>query len=247
MRNLKLTVTYDGTDFNGFQAQTGANLRTVQECLESVWHKLTGESIRLVGAGRTDAGVHAQGQVVNFRTERGAIPVERVPYAMNSLLPDDVRIVGCERVRDDFHARFDARSKVYEYRICNRPFPNPLVRRYSLFEPRRLDVDAMASAATLLIGRHDFAAMAGQNGTVRSSVRTVMACDVRREGDSIRIVVQADGFLYHMVRTIVGTLLVVGRGEAPPGWVGEVLRFKERNRAGATAPAHGLTLVAVHY
>lgn len=247
MRQLKLTVAYDGTDFHGFQAQTGRGLRTVQEVLEGAWERLTGERVRLIGAGRTDAGVHATGQVVGLRTLHSSIPDERVPYALNSVLPDDVRVTGCERVPPAFHARFDALSKIYEYLIYNAPFPSPLYRRYAYFVPPPLDDEAMGRAAAALIGRHDFAAFAGVNSPRRSTVRHVLECRVRRDGPLVRVAIEANGFLYHMARTIVGTLLMVGKGERPSAWVAEVLLGRDRREAGPTAPAHGLVLRTVRY
>ena len=247
-RTLKLTVAYDGTDFHGFQAQAGSRLRTVQETLESAWERLTGERVRMTGAGRTDAGVHALGQVVGFVTASVSIPEARVPYAMNSVLPDDVRVTACERAPQGFHARFDAIAKTYAYRIDNQPFPSPLLRRYAHFVAVPLDLAAMQAGACHLVGRHDFAAFAGAGGPPRRTVRHVMRCTVTGEpGGLVVVEVEADGFLYHMVRSIVGTLLVVGRGERPPQWVRDVLESRDRSQAGPTAPAKGLVLVSVRY
>lgn len=248
MRQLKLTVAYDGTDFHGFQAQTGRGLRTVQEVLEGAWERLTGERVRIVGAGRTDAGVHATGQVVGLRTLHRSIPDARVPYAMNSVLPEDVRVTGCEAVPATFHARFDAEAKTYEYLIYNETFPSPLYRRYAYFVPVPLDVEAMNRAAAVLIGRHDFAAFADVNGPPRrSTVRHVMGCRVQRDGPLVRVAIEASGFLYHMARIIVGTLIVVGKGERPSTWVAQVLAGRDRRQAGPTAPPHGLVLRSVRY
>lgn len=247
MRNLKLTVAYDGTDFHGFQVQRGSSVRTVQQALTDAWAQLTGEVASFIGAGRTDAGVHAEGQVVNVRTHHMSIPEERVPYAMNSVMDQDVRVVGCQQVPQSFHARFDAVSKVYEYRVYNRPFPSPLHRRYTHFVATPLDLGAMAEAGSRLVGRRDFAALAGHHDAVRTTVRTLMRCDVKQVGDIVSIELEADGFLYHMARRIVGTLLCVGKGEQTPDWITHVLNGRDPAKAGPTAPACGLILRRVDY
>ncbi len=247
MRNLKLTIAYDGSDFHGFQTQRGSGLRTVQQELAEAWQRLTGENAQIVGAGRTDTGVHASGQVVNVRTASTAIPDDRVAHALNAVLADDLTVVKCEHVPNSFHARFDALSKMYEYSIYNDTFPSPLHRRYAYFVRGRLNVDAMDQAAGRLVGRHDFAAFSGNNRTVHSTVRTVMMCSVDRSGPLITLRVEADGFLYHMVRTIVGSLLCVAKGERRVAWISEALNSGDRAQAGPTAPPHGLVLRWVRY
>lgn len=246
-RNLKLTVAYDGTRFHGFQRQAGHKLPTVQEALEEAWRRLTGEAVKATGAGRTDAGVHALGQVVNIRTQVASIPAERVPYAFNSVLPKDVAVLECVEVPLAFHARFDARWKRYEYRVLNRAFPSPVERLYTYHVSHPLDVEAMQEGARLLLGTHDFSAFSGSEAKGRSPVRTVSRCDVWRDGEKVHFAVEGDGFLYRMVRTIVGTLLQVGLGKKEPGWVGEVLASRDRAEAGPTVPACGLYLVEVGY
>lgn len=246
-RNLKLTVAYDGTRFHGFQRQAGRDMPTVQQALEEAWNRLTGEAVKVIGAGRTDAGVHALGQVVNFRTGVSSIPVERVPHAFNSVLPRDVAVLDCAEAPSSFHARFDARSKLYEYRVLNRTFPSPVERLYTYHVSAPLDVEAMQEGARLLVGTHDFSAFAGSGAKGRSPVRTLTRCCVWREGEQVRFAVEGDGFLYRMVRNIVGTLLQVGLGKEEPRWVGEVLASRNRAKAGPTVPAHGLYLVAVFY
>lgn len=246
-RNLKLTIAYDGTRYHGFQSQGKRELPTIQSLLEEVWERLVGEAVKVNGAGRTDAGVHAFGQVVNFRTAVASIPTERVPYAFNALLPRDVAVLDCVEAAPSFHARFDARAKRYEYRVLNRPFPSPVDRLYTLHVSAPLDVEAMREGARYLVGTHDFSAFAGSLGAERNPVRTLTSCSVWRDGERVHFAVEGDGFLYHMVRTIVGTLLQVGLGKERPRWVGEVLASRDRRRAGATAPAHGLFLAAVYY
>lgn len=246
-RNLKLTVAYDGTNYHGFQDQARADRPTVQRELETAWERLVGEHVKVIGAGRTDAGVHAEGQVVNFRTNSLAIPAERVPYAMNSVLPPDVRVIDCAEVDLEFHARFCAAAKQYVYRIDNRPVPSPLVRHFTHFVARPLDIEAMNEAARHLVGRHDFRAFAGAGHASRTTVRTLTRCDVSCEGGLVLITVEADAFLYHMVRTIAGTLVMVGAGEREPGWVKTVLESRDRKQAGPTLPGKGLTLMWVAY
>jgi len=246
-RNLKLTVAYDGTSYHGFQAQDGKGLPTIQSALEEAWSKLVGERVRMTSSGRTDAGVHARGQVVNFHTSSSSIPEDRVPYAMNSVLPEDIAVVGCEEMPHTFHARFDAIGKRYRYTILNQPFPSPIDRRYTLFVHNPLDVDSMALGAMHLVGRRDFVAVSGNNRELKDTVRTMSACSVRREGAYVWIDMKADGFLYHMARRIAGTLLAVGKGERGPDWVAEVIASRDRNQAGPTLPAHGLCLIEVYY
>lgn len=246
-RNLKLTVAYDGTDYHGFQVQAGKDLPTVQGALEEAWRRLVGERVRINGAGRTDAGVHAWGQVVSFVTHNRSIPAERTPHAMNSVLPDDIAVVGCEEASSSFHARFSATGKRYRYSLLNQRFPSPIDRRYTYFVHHPLNVDAMADAARHFVGTRDFVAVSGSNGRVKSTVRTVTSCTVERSGAYVWIDTAADGFLFHMMRRIAGTLLVVGKGDRPPDWVGETLDRGDRSEAGPTLPAHGLSLIDVYY
>lgn len=247
MRNLRLTVAYDGTDYYGFQDQGRDDRPTIQRVLTKAWARLVGEEVTMIGAGRTDAGVHAEGQVVNFRTGSTAIAPRRVPYALNSVLPPDVRVIGCDEVPLEFHARYDAVAKQYVYRIDNRAFPSPFLRHYAYFVGRPLDVQAMGEASAYLVGRHDFRAFAGAAHAGRSTVRTLTRCSVEENEGLIVITVEGDGFLNHMVRIIAGTLAKVGLGERPPEWVARVLDSKDRKNAGPTLPGKGLTLMWVRY
>lgn len=245
MRNIRCVVEYDGTDFFGFQRQPGRE--TIQGCLERAVATLTGEQVTVHGAGRTDAGVHAEGQVVNFFTT-SRIPIERWPYALNSCLPGAIVVKAADHVSADFHARKSAVAKTYRYTIWNAPFPSALWGRFSYHVALPLDVAAMREAAALLVGRHDFAAFQAAGSTpVRSTVRHLQRLEIVRDGPRIDVVAKADGFLYHMVRNIVGTLLLVGGGRRTPEWVGEVLTSRRRELAGPTAPAHGLCLLLVEY
>lgn len=248
VRNIRCVVAYDGTDFLGFQRQSRGP--TIQGVLEEAILSLTGERVRVLGAGRTDAGVHALGQVVSFLTA-SRIPVERWPHALNSRLPGTVVVQHAVEAPSAFHPMRDATAKVYQYTVWNGLFPSPFWSRWALHVPPPLDVEAMAQAAGFLVGRHDFAAFRAAGSTpVRSTVRHVMELTVERsdsQPECVRITARADGFLYHMVRNIAGTLLLVGQGRRPPEWVADVLAGRRREAAGPTAPAHGLCLVRVEY
>lgn len=250
-RTIKCTLQYNGTRFAGFQRQ-GQGERTVQGELEEALRVLTGVPGPVVAAGRTDAGVHAHGQVIHFRT-RSRIPTGRWPAALNSRLPADVVVVAAEEAPASFHARFDAVSKTYRYSLWNAPVPSPFWRDFSWWVREPLDVGAMREAAGFLVGRHDFAAFAAAGGSSRTTTRTVFRLDVEetRVGPwghrLLHIWVEGDGFLYRMVRNIVGTLVPIGLGVRGPGWAREVLEGRKREGAGATAPPQGLTLWRVVY
>jgi tRNA pseudouridine38-40 synthase len=242
MNNYKIVLGYDGTDFRGWQRQPEG--RTVQGVLEEAVHKITGKRTVVHGAGRTDAGVHAVGQVASFR---GAFKLsdEVLFRALNAVLPQDVRIFSLEKAPPDFDARRSARSKVYRYRIVRAPQPSPLDRRFVLHWPYPLKVGKMRQAARLFTRTADFTAFSSNRD--RSPVRTVTRSELRTSGDEIVYTVEAAGFLRYMVRTIVGTLLEVGRGRLAPDEVEELFRHKNRSLAGPTAAAKGLTLVRVDY
>jgi tRNA pseudouridine38-40 synthase len=245
MRNIKLTLSYDGTDFSGWQTQPG--FRTVQETVEQAIAKLTGaDRVRLNASGRTDAGVHAVGQVANFFTD-SRLAGDVLIRAVNDHLPDDVVVTKAEEAADAFDATRDATSKLYRYVIHDGAVPDPFQRRYACQSRWPLDALAMARAAELLCGRHDFHSFESHWPNRVSSVRTVTHLNVNRFGDYIRVEVEADGFLYNMARTIAGTLINVGRGYWPETKVAEILRAEDRTRAGPTAPAHGLFLMRVMY
>jgi tRNA pseudouridine38-40 synthase len=245
MRNLRLTLSYDGTDFNGWQTQPG--FRTVQETLEQAIAAVTGEPrVRVNASGRTDAGVHAVGQVVNCYSTTALAP-DVLVRAVNAHLPDDIVVRRAEEVPQAFDANRDALRKLYRYVIHDGPVPDPFLRRYAFHTRRRLDADAMRRAAEPLRGRHDFHSFETDWPNRLSSVRTVTHLAVNRAGDWIWLDVEADGFLYNMVRAIAGTLVNVGRGYWPEGQVAEILRAADRRVAGPTAPAKGLFLVRVTY
>jgi tRNA pseudouridine38-40 synthase len=245
MRNLKLTVAYDGTDFSGWQTQPGQ--RTVQQTLEDALARLTGEPrIRANASGRTDAGVHAVGQVVNFYSTT-ALPPDVLLRAVNAHLPPDIVVTAAEDVPEAFDANHDAIRKLYRYVIHDGAVPSPFLRRYACQSRHRLDAGAMRRAAEPLKGRHDFHSFETGWPNRMSSVRTVTHLAVSRFGDWIWIDVEADGFLYNMVRAIAGTLINVGRGYWPVTQVEDILKAEDRTQAGPTAPALGLFLMRVTY
>jgi tRNA pseudouridine38-40 synthase len=245
MRNLKLTIRYDGTDFFGWQTQPG--LRTVQETLEGALAALTGEErARVKASGRTDTGVHAVGQVVNFHTA-AQYPPEMLLRAVNARLPPDVLVTAAEEVSDTFDANRDARRKLYRYVMHDGAVPDLFLRRYCHHTRHRLDAAAMARAAGPLRGRHDVRCFETEWPNRRTSVRTITHLAVSRFGDWVWLDVEADGFLYNMVRAVAGTLIDVGRGHRPESHVAEVLASGDRNQAGPTAPAQGLFLIRVTY
>lgn len=245
MRNILVVLEYDGTDFCGFQRQR--NALTVQEVVEQALQRLTGTATRVTGAGRTDAGVHAYAQVVNFRSE-ARIPTERWAAALNSVLPQAIAASEAREVPEEFHARKCARSKTYLYRVVNRPRRSPLHARYAHHYPAPLDVQAMREAMSALLGKHDFSAFARrEQGDRRSPVRTVLRAECWREAEVINLLLQADGFLHKMARSIVGTVLAVGSGARSPQQVAELLRTGERPCVGASAPPQALFLAQVEY
>lgn len=242
MRDYRIVVAYDGTDFKGWQRQPGA--RTVQGALEEALGRVTGKKVVVHGAGRTDAGVHALGQVASFR---GAFKLTDAVLlrALNAVLAEDVRVLSLGEAAPGFHARRSARSKLYRYRIARAPQPSPLDRRYVLHWPYPLRIGKMRQAARLFARTADFTAFSSNRD--RSPVRTVTRSELRRRGDEIVYTVEAAGFLRYMVRTIVGTLLEVGRGRLEPEDIEAIFRGRDRSRAGATAAAKGLTLVRIDY
>jgi len=245
MRNFKLILSYDGTDFKGWQTQPGQ--RTVQETLETALTTLTGETrLRANASGRTDTGVHAVGQVVNFHSETN-IPSNKLHGAINAHLPDDIVIASVEDVPDAFDANRHAIRKLYRYVIHDGPVVSPFMRKYCCHVRKPLDAAAMSRAAECLKGQHDFHSFETEWPNRASSVRTITHLSVNRAGEYIWLDVEADGFLYNMVRAIAGTLLNVGRGYWPESQVAEILNAEDRTQAGPTAPAQGLFLMRVTY
>jgi tRNA pseudouridine38-40 synthase len=250
MRNLKLILAYDGTGFSGWQVQPDAP--SIQATLASAIGRITGEKVLPQGSGRTDAGVHALAQVATFQTE-SVIPEANFVIALNDALPAAIRVLEVRQVADDFHARKSARAKTYRYRIFREDICPPFLARYVYHFPYPLDEDAMREAATLMVGEHDFTSFAAvdperrRDENARSNVRTVFSSQWRRQGDELVYEVRGSGFLHHMVRNLVGTFLLVGKGTLKPADLTRILDEKKRSSAGATAPASGLYLVGVEY
>jgi tRNA pseudouridine38-40 synthase len=248
MRTLKLTLTYDGTDYVGWQHQ--ANGLSVQEVMERAWKQITSEQIRITAASRTDAGVHALGQVASLTTE-SKLSGEVLRRALNAMLPDDVVVLDVSETFEGFNAITHSRGKRYRYVIQDGPLLDPISRRYAWFIPHRLDDAAMREAMACLVGTHDFASFESTGSERVSTIRTMFDVSLERSQGAVQetlvFEIAGDGFLYNMVRAIVGTIVRIGRGAYPPSWMREVLEARDRRRAGPTAPPQGLFLVKVDY
>lgn len=244
MRRVKLTIAYDGTNYCGWQIQP--NGITIEEVVNKALSKLTGENIVVIGASRTDSGVHAMGNVAVFDTNT-TIPPERIAMAVNRILPEDIVVVKSEEVPLDFHPRYCDCEKTYEYHIVNTRIPIPTKRLTNYFVSYELDIEKMREGASYLVGEHDFASFCNIKTDVESTVRTVKELEILKNGNEITIRISGNGFLYNMVRIIVGTLIRVGRGFYEPKQVKEILEAKNRKAAGVTAPPHGLMLMEIRY
>lgn len=244
MRRIKLIIAYDGTNYCGWQVQI--NGITIEEIINKKLSELLGEKVTVIGASRTDSGVHAYGNVAVFDTESN-IPGDKFSYALNQRLPEDIRIQGSMEVPLDFHPRYCNTVKIYEYKISNRQFEIPTERLYSHFVYFKLDIDKMKQATTYIIGEHDFKSFCSSGTQVENTVREIYTLDINKEGDMISIRIMGNGFLYNMVRIIVGTLLKVGMGIYPPEHVEEIIEARDRTKAGPKVPAKGLTLVNIDY
>jgi tRNA pseudouridine38-40 synthase len=241
---IRMEIAYDGTDFHGFARQR--NLRTVQGTLEATLHRILGYPVEVFGSGRTDAGVHARGQVVHFTQSYGP-PPERYPYLLRRVLPRDILPLSAEAVPDDFHARFSARGKVYRYTLQRAPVEDIFTRRYAWHVPGELDEQAMQAAARHLIGEHDFTSFCAASTPIEDKRRTIWDVSFERRGTYLDIYCHGNGFLQYMVRIIVGTLVDVGQGRLAAEAIPDILAARDRRLAGQTAPAHGLTLWRVEY
>jgi tRNA pseudouridine38-40 synthase len=245
MRNIKLLIEYDGTNYLGWQVQ--AKGLTIQGMIEERLKRLTGEGVRLIGSGRTDAGAHAFGQVAHFKVQN-RMDVGTIQKAINSLLPPDIVIKKVEEVEENFHARKQARSKVYEYRILNQPIRSVFHRGYAWHIVQKLDMEEMKKATQKLVGEHDFSSFRSTGTPTKTAVRKVFRAEWRKGRNGlIRFEIEASGFLKQMVRAIVGTLVEVGRGKLTAEDFVRILQARNRERAGPTAPAHGLFLKEVKY
>lgn len=244
MKRIMLVVAYDGTAYNGWQLQPGA--KTIEGELNRALSGLLSEEIQVIGASRTDSGVHALCNVAVFDTNT-RIPGEKISYALNQRLPEDIRIQESKEVALDFHPRRCSSRKTYEYRIVNAPFPMPVKRLYTYFTYVPLDVELMKRGAAYLVGEHDFKSFCSAAAVVETTVRKILDIRIEKEGNEIAIRVCGTGFLYNMVRIIAGTLIEVGRGSYPPEHVREILEARDRQAAGPTAPACGLTLMKYEF
>ncbi len=244
MRNIMLKLEYDGANYHGWQRQN--NVVTIQEKLEDALEKLTNEDIIVNGCSRTDTGVHAFGFACNFYTD-SSIPIDKFPYALKSVLPDDIVALDCQEVSQDFHARYWAKGKKYQYRIVNKPFASALKRNYSYHCSYELDIELMKRAAPFFIGAHDFRTFMASGSLVKDTIRTIYDLTVEQYDDEILIEVIGNGFLYNMVRIIVGTLLYVGCGKIDVDEIPAIIKSGDRTEAGVTVPPQGLYLVEVFY
>lgn len=243
-KRVRLIVAYDGTNYHGWQVQN--NGITIESELNRCLSELLQEPIEVIGASRTDAGVHAMGNVAVFDT-RTRMPAEKISYALNQCLPEDIRIQKSEEVSAEWHPRYCDSRKTYEYRIYRGEFPMPVKRLYSLFTYRELDVKKMQEAAGYFVGEHDFKSFCQVGAQVKSTVRTVNDVCIYEEGAELIIRVIGEGFLYNMVRIMVGTLLEVGQGKREPAQISDIIEAKNREMAGPTAPACGLTLIKYEF
>ncbi|MFZ7104444.1 MAG: tRNA pseudouridine(38-40) synthase TruA [Peptococcaceae bacterium] len=246
MRNIKAVIEYDGTNYHGFQIQANQGIPTIQGKLESCLMRVLKEPIKIIGAGRTDAGVHAEGQTINFLTH-SRIPLDKLPLAINTKLPVDIVIKSVEEVSPDFHAQYDAKGKYYVYRIYNNRIPSVFNRCYAYFVPYKIEPDLIARGCKLFVGTHNFKSFAASGTTVKDFVRTIYGCEFKKQSELWEIHIQGSGFLYNMVRIIAGTLLELGKGKRTLLSITEALENEDRNMAGQTAPAHGLCLKSVLY
>lgn len=244
MKRVMLTVAYDGTAYHGWQIQP--NGETIEGILNRCLSETLGEKIEVIGASRTDSGVHAMGNIAVFDTD-SPIPADKISYALNQRLPEDIKIQKSEEVASDFHPRHCESRKIYEYRIYCAPFPMPVKRLYAYYTYIPMDVERMRRGASYLVGKHDFKSFCSAEAQVETTVRQVDSVEVVQEGQEIVIRVAGRGFLYNMVRIIAGTLMEVGRGHIAPEEVKTILEAKDRQAAGSTAPACGLTLVKYEF
>jgi len=253
MFNLKLEIEYDGTHYHGWQVQNNKTARlsynasrTIQNILQQTLKKILQEDIKLIVAGRTDSGVHALSQAANFKTS-SKIPLDKLRWGLNCLLPEDIKVSRIKNVPLDFNSRFSAKSKVYRYTILNRKYSSALLANHVYFFPHFLDIGLMRKEVKVLLGKHNFKSFQATEQRERNPVRTIKRIKISRDKNLLRIDIEADSFLYNMVRNIAGTLLEIGRGRFPKGSMRKILKSRNRSLAGPTLPAKGLCLMKVRY
>ena len=245
MRNIKMTISYDGSRYKGFQ-RLKDNDMTIQGKIEDVLSKMANESIEIIGSGRTDMGVHAYGQVANFKT-KCSLSIEKMKSYLYDYLPEDIVITSLEEVDERFHSRYNAKSKVYLYKIYNNKFHNPFLRKYTTHIPKKLDIDLMKQASKYFIGEHDFTSFASSKSKKKSNVRTIYSINIKEENDLIEIYFEGNGFLYNMVRIMTGALIDVGHKKISPKDIKIMIEQKDRTKSSDTAPSKGLYLYEVNY
>jgi len=241
---ILLTVAYDGTKYFGWQRQN--DFVSIQETLEIALSKLFNKKILVIGASRTDTGVHAMGQraVLDIET---TIPLTNLPYAINNYLPKDIRVHKAMEVQENFHPQYDAKNKTYRYKIYNAPFQNPVLNSYTWHVPKKLDIEKMREASKHILGEHNFSAFCASGATSKTRVRTVYNLEIYKEDEMIFFDINGNGFLYNMVRIIAGTLVYVGIHKISPSDIPKIISSEERGKAGKTAPPEGLTLMCINY
>lgn len=244
MKNIKLIIEYDGKEYSGWQKQN--NSKTIQETIEKAINKATGEKVELIGSSRTDAGVHARGMVANFNTD-STIPPEKFREAVNRNLPDDIAIIKSEEVSAEFHSRYCSKGKTYSYTIINRYEEVVIGKDYVYQVKGKLDIESMVKACVYFVGKHDFAAFKSNGSSVKTSTRTIFELNLTNNNDEIKIYISADGFLYNMVRIIVGTLIKVGKGKIKVEDIKNIIDSKDRSKSGPCVKANGLVLEKVFY
>jgi tRNA pseudouridine38-40 synthase len=245
MRNIKMTIRYDGSRYKGFQ-RLKDNDMTIQGKIEDVLSKMTNEKIEIIGSGRTDMGVHAYGQVANFKTN-SSLSLEKMQSYLYEYLPEDIVITKLEEVDERFHSRYNAKSKVYLYKIYNNKFHDPFLRRYTTHIPKKLDIELMKEASKYFIGEHDFTSFASSKSKKKSNVRTIHSINIKEENGLIEIYFEGNGFLYNMVRIMTGALIDVGNKKISPSDIKVMLENKDRTKSSDTAAAKGLYLYKVSY
>ncbi|MGG5461551.1 tRNA pseudouridine(38-40) synthase TruA [Clostridium sp. B9] len=248
MRNIKMCLEYDGSKYKGWQKQNqkGSNVSTIQDKIEKVLSKMTGEEIQVIGCGRTDTGVHAKNYIANFKTNSFMTIDEMLDY-INEYLPEDIRVKEMKDASERFHSRFNVKAKTYVYTIDNNKFKDVFLRRYAWHISEKLNLDEMRKASELLIGTHDFKSFTSLKGKGKSTIRTINSIDIEEKKGLVTLEINGNGFLLNMVRIITGTLVAVGLGELKASDVQNILEAKERAKAGEKAPAHGLCLLELNY